>query len=61
MKRAGVIQVYVLGDSAYYERAGFEPVSDVAPPYPLPEEWRRAWQSLSLNPHSPGNVTFSRL
>ncbi len=45
---AGASQVYVLGDPAYYRRFGFEPDPGVAPPYPLPEEWLGAWQSLSL-------------
>ena len=40
--------VCVLGDPAYYGRFGFEPDDRVAPPYPLPQEWRSAWQSLSL-------------
>ena len=48
MAIAGTNQVYVLGDPAYYQRFGFEPDDNVKPPYPLPEEWRGAWQSLSL-------------
>ena len=49
LESAGPIQVYVLGDPAYYERVGFEPEAGVTPPYSLPEEWRRAWQSVSLH------------
>lgn len=49
LENGGVLQVYVLGDPAYYARFGFEPEAGVAPPYPLSEEWRGAWQSLSLN------------
>ena len=45
---AGVTQVYVLGDPAYYGRLGFAPDDDVAPPYPLPADWHGAWQSISL-------------
>lgn len=45
---AGVSHVYVLGDPAYYGRFGFAPEADVAPPYPLPAEWRGAWRSKSL-------------
>jgi len=45
---AGTDRVFVLGDPAYYGRFGFEADDAVAPPYPLPEEWRGAWQSLSL-------------
>ena len=48
MDAAGITQVYVLGDPAYYGRFGFEPETRIAPPYPLPEEWRGAWQSLSF-------------
>ncbi|HEX9792276.1 MAG TPA: N-acetyltransferase [Kiloniellales bacterium] len=49
LENAGAIQVYVLGDPAYYERVGFRPESGVSPPYPLPEEWHCAWQSVSLD------------
>ncbi len=48
VEAAGMSRVYVLGDPAYYRRFGFEPEFDVAPPYPLPEEWRGAWQSLDV-------------
>ena len=48
LKRDGVAHVYVLGDPAYYGRSGFKPETDVAPPYPLPAEYRDAWQSLGL-------------
>jgi putative acetyltransferase len=48
MKQAGVALVCVLGDPAYYGRFGFRPETNVAPPYPLPEEWRDAWQSARL-------------
>lgn len=50
---AGVTQVYVLGDPAYYRRLGFLPELRVAPPYPLPAEWRGAWQSMSLGSAEP--------
>ena len=45
---AGTTQVFVLGDPAYYGRFGFEPDDHVTPPYPLPEAWHGAWQSLGL-------------
>lgn len=48
VKEAGAIAVYVLGDPTYYGRFGFEAEADVTPPYDLPEEWRGAWQSISL-------------
>jgi len=40
--------VFVLGDPAYYNRFGFKAEDKVATPYPLPVEWRDAWQSLKL-------------
>ena len=49
LENAGAIQVYVLGDPAYYGRFGFEPEVGVTPPYPLPAEWRGAWQSIRLS------------
>lgn len=51
--------VFVLGDPAYYGRFGFLPKADVTPPYPLPAEWRGAWQSLRLRdgPVRPGMLT----
>lgn len=60
LENAGVTRVYVLGDPAYYGRLGFVPETRVAPPYPLPAEWRRAWQSISLRraePPSRGKLT----
>jgi putative acetyltransferase len=48
LRAASIPVVFVLGDSAYYSRFGFKPERNVAPPYPLPESWRDAWQSLSL-------------
>lgn len=53
LQSAGVDQVYVLGDPAYYGRTGFKPESGIAPPYPLPDEYRDAWQSLSLGSAPP--------
>lgn len=49
LSKAGVSHVYVLGDPAYYSRFGFKPETHVTPPYPLPAEWRDAWQSTSLS------------
>jgi putative acetyltransferase len=48
LERADTSRVYVLGDPAWYRRFGFEPDDAVTPPYPLPEEWCGAWQSLSF-------------
>jgi putative acetyltransferase len=49
----GLRKVLVLGDPAWYGRLGFRPERRVAPPYPLPEAWRDAWQSLDLEPRAP--------
>jgi putative acetyltransferase len=48
MEEAGVDWVYVLGDPGYYGRFEFAADDGVDPPYPLPAEWRAAWQSLGL-------------
>ena len=53
LKGEGIQAVYVLGDPAYYGRAGFVPNADLAPPYPMPEEYRAAWQSLVLAGQEP--------
>ena len=53
LENAGLTRVYVLGDPAYYGRLGFVPAARVAPPYPLPAEWREAWQSMSLGRAEP--------
>jgi len=48
MEAAGIKQVLVLGDPAYYGRSGFLPEADIAPPYPLQDEWHGAWQSIRI-------------
>lgn len=48
LESIGAKQVFVLGDPAYYGRFGFRPEPNVQPPYPLPVEWREAWQSINL-------------
>lgn len=53
VKASGAAQVHVLGDPAYYGRFGFRADAGVAAPYPLPEEWKTAWQSLSLRDGAP--------
>ena len=63
LEDAGVSQVYVLGDPAYYGRLGFQPESCVTPPYPLPAEWAGAWQSKSLGGGAtprPGKLSLPR-
>ena len=41
--------VCVLGDPAYYSRLGFAKDTLIEPPFPLPDEWRDAWQSQYLD------------
>lgn len=53
LESASLQRMYVLGDPAYYQRFGFAPDASVTPPYVLPEEWRRAWQSLALRGNAP--------
>ena len=53
LEDTGVSHLYVLGDPAYYGRLGFLPESRVTPPYPLPAEWRDAWQSMSRGGAAP--------
>ncbi len=49
----GVVRVQVLGDPGYYVRFGFRADAAVAPPYPLPDAWRSAWQVLDLHAATP--------
>ncbi len=47
--RPGKPPVLVLGDPGYYGRFGFRPEPGVQTPFPLPEGWEGAWQSLSFD------------
>ena len=38
--------VCVLGDPRFYARFGFAAEAAITPPYPLPEDWAPAWQSV---------------
>lgn len=49
LKQDGTKRVFVLGDPNFYGRFGFQPDSDVIPPYPLPVDWEGAWRSLCLD------------
>jgi len=49
LEESGVSGVCVLGDPQYYQRFGFAPTETIAPPYPLPAEWKEAWQALAFN------------
>jgi putative acetyltransferase len=48
LKQAGIIKVLVLGDPNYYSRSGFATECSVEPAYKIPDEWKTAWQSISL-------------
>ena len=48
MANAKIGYIFVLGDPAYYSRFGFKAEEKVSTPYPLPTEWRGAWQSIQL-------------
>jgi putative acetyltransferase len=56
LRSAGIARILVLGDPDYYGRLGFAVEDKVAPPYPMPDEWREAWQSLDLAPGSDAPV-----
>jgi putative acetyltransferase len=47
-KQANARSVCVLGDPNYYGRSGFVEEKRIRPPYELPPEWGKAWQSLSV-------------
>lgn len=38
--------ILVLGDPDYYARFGFAPERSIRAPFPIPAEWRDAWQSI---------------
>jgi len=48
LKEEGIEKVLVLGDPAYYTRAGFAVETHVKPAYQIPQEWEPAWQSVEL-------------
>jgi len=58
LETEGTAHFLVLGDPAYYTRLGFRPDRSIAPPYPLPEAWRDAWQRLDAGdaPQSTGRL-----
>lgn len=47
--RPGKPPVLVLGDPNYYARFGFRPEANIQAPYPLPDGWEPAWQSLAFD------------
>lgn len=46
---AGVAEIVVLGDPAYYSGSGFRPASLITPPYAIPPAWTEAWQWQRLD------------
>lgn len=48
LRSSATTLVLVLGDPAYYGRFGFTADRSVGPPFPLPDEWLSAWQSVSI-------------
>ena len=48
IKEEDGIEVYVLGDPAYYSRFGFAQCGHTTPPYEIPQEWAPAWQFKAL-------------
>lgn len=54
LEDAGVSQVFVLGDPAYYGRFGFRRESHAETPFALPDEWLEAWQSKRLGAGAAG-------
>ncbi len=61
LDRLRAARVLVLGDPAYYGRFGFEAEQAVGPPYPLPDAWMGAWQSLTLASDEPRPETRLRV
>lgn len=64
LRHDGIGHVFVLGDPEYYGRFGFTPETNVAPPYPLPAQWKGAWQSMHLGDAaaiSPGTLQLPEL
>ena len=47
-RHAGTRRCMVLGDPNYYGRLGFRTETQVQTPYPLPQGWQSAWQSVAL-------------
>lgn len=52
LQEARIARILVLGDPAYYGRLGFTTETGITPPYPLPEDWRGAWQGAPLFPRT---------
>jgi len=53
LREDGIDHVMVLGDPGYYRRFDFEPERRVATPFPIPDAWAEAWQSVPLSADAP--------
>ncbi|KPP85553.1 MAG: putative acetyltransferase [Rhodobacteraceae bacterium HLUCCO07] len=63
LRGTGVAAVFVFGDPAYYGRSGFAPAHahGMAPPHPVEEPWRDAWQAVVFAPYTvSGRVSVAR-
>lgn len=60
LAREDVMRVLVLGAPTYYARFGFSVETEILPPYPLPEHWGAAWQSVSLGGDQGGQAAPCR-
>ncbi len=59
MRTLGATRVCVLGDPAYYNSFGFTTERHIRTPYPIPQEWNAAWQSLTLSEQATLSGTLS--
>ena len=49
LREQAVVKLLVLGDPNYYGRSGFVKEQNIKPAYPIPDEWKPAWQSIMLS------------
>jgi putative acetyltransferase len=61
LKQQRIEDVFVLGDPMFYGRFGFGTEATVSPPYPLPEAWKEAWQSLRVSESAPAQLPVPEL
>lgn len=51
--------ICVLGDPGYYGRFGFTQEDGIRTPYPIPDEWAPAWQSVVPTGHAAPQGTLA--
>lgn len=49
LREQAVVKLLVLGDPNYYGRSVFMQEQSIEPAYPIPAEWKPAWQSIILS------------